>query len=330
MSAAEVPADTGQFLFEATSSNTSFSRRVPGLQLAIDSTSLGEFKSCARKYYYSIVLGYQPRLKSVHLTFGLLIHGGKERYAHGRAKGNSHEESIDLALDWVLRETWNRELKRPWASDHRTKNRLTLVRTLVDYFDRFEHDSLETVILANGKPAVELSFSFDSGITYSSTGERVTFCGHLDELVRLNDGVYVKDIKTTEYTIGPGWFAKFTPDNQFSMYSLAGQVAFKEPCKGLIVDGVQVAVGFSRFERQLVQRDVEQLKEWHRDAGWVIREMERSALEQYWPQNDRACDMYGGCKFRAICARSPGNRQQWLDSDYKRRIWDPLQRRGDI
>lgn len=319
-----------QEVLDATATNTSFSKALPGLQIAIDSTSLGEAKACKRKYFYSVIMGYQPRVESVHLTFGLAVHGAKERYAHGRAKGNSHDDALDLALDWVLRETWNAALQRPWQSDHRTKNRLTLVRTLVDYFDRFQDDSLETVILQNGKPAVELSFSFDSGITFESTGERVLFCGHLDELVHLNDAVYVKDIKTTEHTISPAWFAKFTPDNQFSMYSLAGQVAYKEPCKGLIVDGVQVAAGFSRFERSLVQRTDEQLREWHRDAGWTLRELERCALEQYWPQNDKSCDMYGGCKFRSICSKSPANRQQWLDTEYRRRVWDPLQRRGDI
>ena len=77
-----------------TSGNTSFSRQMPGLQLAVDSTSLGEFKICPRRYYYAIVLGWQTRVESVHLTFGILLHGARERYDHRRSAGDSHDDAV--------------------------------------------------------------------------------------------------------------------------------------------------------------------------------------------------------------------------------------------
>ena len=142
-----------------TSANTSFSRLLPGLQLAVDSTSLDEFKTCPRKYYYSIVLGYEPLATSFHLTFGLLYHGALERYDHKKSEGLSHDDAVDFAIDWLLRSTWNTELSRPWTSGDANKNRYTLLRTVVDYLDKFgREDVLETIQLANGKPAVELSF----------------------------------------------------------------------------------------------------------------------------------------------------------------------------
>lgn len=313
-----------------TSANTSFSRQLPGLQLALDSTSLGAFKRCPRFYEYTVVQGWVPRAESVHLTFGILVHGALERYHHGKARGLGHDDALDMALDWTLQGTWNKDLGRGWISDHRTKNRATLIRTIVWYLDKFEHDPLETIILDNGKPAVELSFSFWSGFTFPSTGEPLTLCGHMDRLATLNGEPYILDPKTTEHTISPSWFAKFTPHNQFSLYSLAGQVAYKVPVKGLIVDGIQVAVGFSRFERALVPRSESQLTEWHRDAMRVARHMEQNALDGYWEMDDSACDMYGGCPFRGICARPPASREQWLRAEFKQRIWDPLKRRGDI
>jgi hypothetical protein len=313
-----------------TSQNSSFSKALPGLQVAIDSTSLGEYKTCPRKYYYSVVCGYQPRLESVHLTFGLLFHKAHEFYHHGKSQGKSHDEALDMALKHVLEATWNKELGRGWASDHKTKNRATLIRTVVWYLDHYKDDNLETVQLLNGKPAVELSFSFYSGFEYELTGEKITFCGHLDRIALLNGEPYILDPKTTEHTISPAWFAKWKPSNQFSMYKLAGQVAFKTPVKGLIVDGIQVGVGFSRMERGLVAVGQGELEEWHRDTGRFIRRMAQSAQDGYWEMNDKACDMYGGCPFRAVCARPPGARQAWLDTDYRKRIWDPLQRRGDI
>lgn len=311
--------------------NTSFSQILPGLQLAVDSTSLGEAKTCDRKYYYSIIMGYQPKMRSFHLTFGLLYHGALERYDHKKFEGLSHDDAVDFSIDWVLKQTWNTELNRPWVSGDSNKNRYTLIRTVIDYLDKFgENDVLETIRLADGKPAVELSFSFYAGVTSKVTGEPFTLCGHLDRLALMNGAAYISDRKTTSHTISTQWFAQFTPHNQFSLYTLAGQVMYKQPVKGLVVDGAQIAVGFSRFERGLVTRDAEQLKEWHRDTVLTLERMEHNALNNYWPQNDASCGNYGGCPFRTVCSKTPGSRQLWLDAEFTQRTWDPLQRRGDI
>lgn len=314
-----------------TSENSSFSLQVPGLQLAVDSTSLGEYKNCPRKYYLGIVLGWQPRQTSVHLEFGLWLHGSRERYDHFRASGHAHEPALIKVLRWVLVQTWNQQLGRPWFSDHKLKNRLTLVRTVVWYLDQFgENDPLETVILANGKPAVELSFSFSFGLQASSTGEDYVLCGHLDRVVKLGEAFYVADIKTSGSQLSPSWISQFTPGNQFSLYSLAGKVVYEQPIAGVIVDGIQVAAGFSRFERAMIPRSNSQLDEWVADTKFYLRQMEQSALEEHWPQNDKACGHYGGCQFQSICARPPGARSQWLAAEFTKRTWDPLQRRGDI
>jgi len=313
-----------------TSGNSSFSRLLPGLQLAIDSTSLGEFKTCPRKYLYRVVLGWTPRAESVHLTFGILLHQARELYDHLRVDGRSHDEALRQTVHRALRDTWNSDLQRPWISDHKYKNRLTLLRTIVWYLDeKAREDVLQTVVLANGKPAVELSFRFDSGLT-SSTGEPVLLCGHLDRIAKLGDEAYIVDIKSTGGTLGPGFFSQFIPDNQFSLYSLAGRVAFETPVAGIIVDGAQVAIGFSRFERGLVGRSAEQLDEWLEDVSVWIGQMDEAARNASWPMNDKACHHYGGCPFRPVCSRPPGARQQWLQADYTKRIWDPLRVRGDI
>lgn len=322
--------------------NTSFSSRNPYLQLAVDSTSLGAFKTCPRYYYYTIILSYQPRAESVHLTFGLLIHGGTERYHHGKAEGKSHDDAVDMAVEWVLRETWDRELSRPWNSGDSYKNRYTALRTLVWYLDKYgDNDALETVVLANGKPAVELSFSFDSGFSSRTTGESFLFCGHLDRLATLNGVPYIPDVKTTKSELNARYWAGHNPSNQFGMYLLAGEIVYSLPVKGLIVDGVQVQVGNSKFERHLITKDEAQQGEFYTATGSWLQRMEDSAeaasseilgkdLALAWPMNETACSKFGGCEFQQVCSRSPVARQQWLDTGFRRRVWDPLQRRGDI
>ena len=217
--------------------NSSFSKLNPFLQLAVDSTSLKAYKNCPRYYYYSIIQGFQTRLESVHLTFGLLMHQSLEHYHHGKARGQSHDEALDFALDYALKATWNRELNRPWDSGDSYKNRYTLIRTVVGYLDHYgAADALETVILANGKPAVELSFSFNSGFVSRLTGEPFMFCGHLDRLALLNGVAYIPDVKTTKSELSARYWSSHNPSTQFGMYLLAGQIVYKLPVKGLIVD----------------------------------------------------------------------------------------------
>jgi len=313
-------------------SNSSFSTQLPTLQIAWDSTSLGLFKECEYKYYLTMVLGYVPRSESVHLTFGTLYHSALERYDHSRSGGADHEEALDVTLEWLLRATWNYTLRRPWASDDENKNRFTLVRTVVWYLDEWHldrSDPCRTILLDNGRPAVELSFRFPTGIA-AVTGEPFYLCGHMDRLVEFNSQVYVMDRKTSKNTINAGFFKKFSPDNQFTLYTLASHVVWNTPAVGLIVDAAQVAVTFSRFERGFVSRSAEILDEWFKDLSGYLAAAQHAASVGHWKMNDKACNNYGGCQFRDICSKSPSVRQTWLNSAFHKRVWDPLKVRGDI
>lgn len=318
-------------IVESTLQNSSFSKLVPGLQIAVDSTSLGEFKTCERKYYLGIVLGWRQRAESVHLQFGIWVHEARELYDALRARGASHDNSLDTTMDSLLRATWNKQLRRPWLSDHKEKNRLSLLRTVVWYLDGLaKEDSLKTVLRKDGSPMVELSFRFDSRYV-SRSQEGILLCGHLDRIAEMNEEYFISDIKTTTRQLSPQFFEQFTPGNQFSMYAVAGRVGFGFPIKSLVVDAIQIGVTFSRFQRGLVSRSEEFLIEWLDEVTqvWLPR-MEEAALAQRWVANDKVCDMYGGCPFRAVCARPPSARQQWLRSNFIKKIWDPLQIRGDI
>ena len=306
--------------------NSSFSPILPTLQTTVDSTSLGEFKTCPRKYYYRLVQGWVPRSESVHLTFGLFLHSALEYYDRQRALGLAHEEALRSTTHEVMSTTWNQASSRPWWSGHSVKNRLTLVRSVVWYLDHFgKDDPLQTLALANGQPAVELSFQFDSGFQSQVTDEPVFFCGHLDKIATLGSDPYVVDRKTTGSTLSSSYFAQYSPDNQFSMYTLAGHIAYETPVCGIICDAIQVAVNFSRFERQIILRSTDQVDEWLQDSYSWLAQMGRAAKANHWPMNDKACGMYGGCPYRPVCSRPPSARQRWLEADYTRSIWDPAQ-----
>lgn len=84
---------------------------LPQFQVAWDSTSLGLFKECPRKYYYEIILGWRPKGTSVHLKFGQLYHAGMEAYDHfaaslgklaGGLSDDEHDEGIHRSIRHVL------------------------------------------------------------------------------------------------------------------------------------------------------------------------------------------------------------------------------------
>lgn len=299
---------------------------LPGtnVQYAWDSTSLGWYKECPRKYQYSMIQGYRTRDESVHLKFGIIYHSALEVYDHWRAEGQDFVASQRAAVRYVLEQTWDVETGKPWAPDHASKSRETLVRSVIWYLEHFKLDPAKTVILANGKPAVELSFKLDSGIP-SPNGEDYLLCGHIDRIVEFSGDQFVMDRKTSGSSLTPTFYRQFEPHNQMSLYTLASQVIFNSPTKGVIIDAVRVAVGFSEYGRGPTYRTETQLVEWlHDTKGWLL-DAERSAVEGYWRMNDTSCTKYGGCPFQKICSKSPEVREIFLESDFVRNPWNPLQ-----
>ena len=209
-----------------------------------------------------------------------------------------------------------------WDSDDSNKNRFNLVRSAVWYLEQFKDNPLETVTLSNGKPAVELSFRFEPG-WYSLNGEPYVLCGHLDRVARMGTQEYILDRKTTKSTISQNFFEGFTPDNQMSLYTIAGRVCFGHNVSGVIIDGAQVAVNFSRFERGFADRTLDCQEEWMEEAQIWISQAEVYAKKQIWPANDKSCSNYGGCAFRSICSKSPKVRETYLGK-FETRTWDPL------
>ena len=312
--------------------NRSFSERVPRLQVAVDSTSLGAFKRCPRFYYYSIVQGWTGTSVKVDLAFGIAAHRGLELFHKLRAKGLDYESSVQLVVTTSMIETWDSEAQAPRFDDAQ-KNRLSLTRLLVEYLDRYEAEGIgpRTLILPSGAPAVELSFAFDSGL---AGPEPVLLCGHIDRLVEINSEIYVSDLKTTRSALGSRYADQFSPDNQFSLYSIAGRIAFKQAVRGILLDAAQVGTTFVRLARFPIPRPAPVLDEWLQGFVYWYGRMRGCAEEAdqvpeveaafAWPQNDAACSLYGGCAFREICSRSPASRQRILEANWTLRHWDPV------
>lgn len=305
----------------------SFSAEVPNHQIAWDNTSLAALKTCPRYYQYNIIEGYVTRGESVHLKWGSDYNNSLVTYNQERAKGLDHEAATLMAVRFALTATWDETLGRPWVSDEPTKTRETLVRSVIWYLEQFSEDPCETIVLASGLSAVEHAFRIGIEMISSLSGEAYMLCGYLDRLVEFNGNIWVNDWKSTKYALDEKYFAQYSPNNQVSQYSFAGQIFSNAEIKGVIIDAVQLGVTFSRFQRAQIPRTQAQLEEWFHDSQHYILANETYVKNQYWPQNDTACNRYAGCPFRPVCGASPEIRPRLLEGLYHRRMWDPLAHR---
>jgi len=330
---------------------------IPGtsLQFAWDSTCLEALKKCPRFYQLSYIDNWRLKGDAIHLRFGGEMGLSIDGYTRSVAEGKSHDDAIHDSVRALMDriQSWDPE---PRTRSEELKSKENLVRTVVWYLDHYEHDAAKVVTLSNGKPAVELSFKFELDFgpndqeiarlrredtrEWSRANEieeaidrldtqRYTICGHLDKVVEFSGDQFVMDHKTTSTTPGPYYFDGYNPHNQMSLYTLASQIILQTPIKGVIIDAIQIAVGFSRFTRGITYRTGDHLEEWMADLRRWLRAAEGYNEEGHWPMNDTSCSMYGGCRFRDVCSKSPKVRQRWLESNFTQDLerWNPLKPR---
>lgn len=294
------------------------------IQFAWDSTSLGYLKTCPRLYAYTMIEGWTTREDSVHLRFGIEYHSALQAYDLSRAAGIPHDDAVhDVVHETLLRTA-------DWDPNHKAKTRPSLIRTVIWYLDHFKDDPAKTYILSDGKPAVEQSFRFELEWGPQS-GHPFLLSGHLDRVVNFNDELFVMDRKTTSFAPTSYYFAKYQPDNQMTLYSLAAKVILHVPVRGVIIDAAQIKEEETVFGRGFTYRTDDQLREWLNDLHYWFALAEQFANADYWPMNDTACDKFGGCRFREICAKSPSVRERFLESNFVKQPpedrWNPLRPR---
>ncbi len=301
---------------------------LPGthIQLAWDSTSLGYLKTCPRLYQYTMIEGWSTKDESVHLRFGIEYHAAFQDYDLSRAAGIDHRESVHDVIRELLIRTADFE------PDHKTKTRESLVRSVIWYLDQHRDDPAKTLILSDGSPAVEQSFRFELNFgPAANLKAQYMLCGHLDCVVTYNSELFVKDYKTSSIAPSPYYFAQFEPSNQMTLYSLAGKMVLDAPIRGVIIDAAKIGDGVTEFGRGFTFRTPDQLEEWLADLKFWLVLAEQYAIAEHWPQNDTACDKFGGCRFREICSKSPSVRGRFLEGNFiklkESERWNPLKTR---
>jgi hypothetical protein len=299
-----------------------FSPFIPGtrIQYAWDATAIGGVKHCGRFHNFKSQ-GWQAKEESVNLRFGSEYHRSLRDYEVLKAEGFEHRDCLDDVVRSLLFRIAD------WNPDHKQKNRETLIRSVIWYLEKFKDDQAKTWIMSDGKPAVEVNFSFE--LDFGPTPDQpYVLSGKLDKIVVFNGDLFVMDHKTTS-ALGPTFANRFNPDNQMTLYTHAGKKIFMAPIKGVIINGCQPLVGGTNFERHIVYRTDEQIEEWLVDLEYWLTQANAWAERGEFPHNDASCNKYFGCEFRdLVCSKSPQVRDRFLKANFDQvEPWNPLKPR---
>lgn len=302
--------------------NTAF---IDGRQFAFDSTSLANLRRCPRYYQYTSILGYKEHPTPPALAFGIALHTVFETYHKLRAGGMEFTPTLFrcVRLAGLLGEYLSS------LDTARTKE--SLVRTVVWYLDRFENDPAETVVLKDGSPAVEYSFTLPFT---ELDGVQVYLCGHIDRVVKFMDDLFICDLKTTKHQMDEKYASSFKMSLQIRTYVasahiLAGQVsAIPQRPAGALIDGVQLGVNYTRFQRFPITFTSTEIDDFLKGLYMTVREAWMYAEAEEYPMRETGCFAFGGtCPFLSVCSKPPAIRQRELDARFVKSTWDPLMRR---
>jgi hypothetical protein len=208
-----------------------------------------------------------------------------------------------------------------------TKSIDRLIQAFAYYFRAFpmSTDPVQPYRKTNGKPMVEFSFALplDEDLRHPETGEPIIYTGRADMIATYAGALSVYDDKTTSQ-LGPKWGNQWNRRAQFTGYTWAAR-AYGIPVTQVIVRGIAILKTEINHAQAITSRSEHHVNEWHTQILRDIRRAIECWESGYFDVNlSDACGAYGGCMFQQPCM-SP-NPDPWLESNFIRKIWDPLAR----
>lgn len=296
----------------------------PPFPTVIDSSLIAAWRSCHRKCNMDFFEHWKPRTPSVHLHAGAAYAKGMEiaRTAFF-LEGKSQPEAIALG-GMALVQAYG-DFQCPPESAK------SLERTLGAfeyYFSAYplDQDRAVPVRLPSGKAGIEFSFAEPLEVQHPETGDPLIYVGRMDMLAEFNGATFGEDDKTTSQ-LGASWSRQWDLRSQFTGYCWGAKRA-GIPVVGFIVRGVSILKTKYETQQAITYRPQWMIDEWYeqlvtRDLPQMVQEWESGS---WGAALDHACNEYGGCQFRQVCLAAPEGRVQWLETEFERRRWDPVER----
>lgn len=293
----------------------------------LDSTMLSTYKSCAHKFWLEYVLNYKPKEVSVHLHAGAAFASGLEaaRMAFYR-DGKSSADAEGIGLGALL--THYGDFECPADS---AKSAERMAGALEFYLDNYPlgADGASPITLPGGRLGIEVSFAEPlPEVLHPVTGNPLLYCGRLDLACNYSGGVFVEDDKTTS-SLGATWSKQWDLRSQFTGYCWGLREAARVTANGCLVRGVSILKTKYDTQQAITYRAPWQIDEWLAVTLSAVKRMIADWNSGEWRKSlDHACAEYGGCHLRNACLSNTP--QNWLDTFYVRRLWNPVTRQETL
>lgn len=291
---------------------------------AVDSTMLGAFRSCPRKFQLQYLHHWKPQTESVHLIAGGAFAKGlevaRQEFYEGDNAGIA-EQAVAAGLEALVRAYGDFDCPPDSA-----KSLERMCGAFEFYMQAYPlgQDGMEPVHFANGRRAIEFSFAEPLPCNHPETGDPILYTGRSDMIAAFAGGVYIVDDKTTS-SLGASWPRQWEMRSQFTGYTWAAHRVGLETA-GAIVRGVSILKTKYDTMQVITNRAPWEVDRWLEQTVRDISRMRQMWEEGYFDYNlDHSCAEYGGCGFLQVC-KSP-NPQDWLPMYFTQRVWDPLAKR---
>lgn len=312
----------------------------------LDSTLLAAYKSCPHKFWLEYVSHWKAKEPSVHLHAGSAFAKGLEVARNCFYSGIAETPVRETLPDNSWRLVWKKEACTPndaplaealgmggllayygdfQCPEDSAKSATRMAGALEFYFDNYPlgADGANPITLANGRKGIEISFAEPLDLLHPETGNPLLYCGRLDMAAEYAGGVFGEDDKTTSQ-LGASWSKQWDLRSQFTGYCW-GLKRVGIPLNGFLVRGVSILKTKYDTQQAVTYRAPWQIEEWYEAMTATVKDMLRDWESKYWRKVlDHACTDFGGCGFRQVClSQEP---QNWLDTYFVRRAWNPLTR----
>lgn len=253
----------------------------------IDNSSLQAYKDCPERYRLRNVLGLKKieEGRDEHdKNFGKAIHSGLEALYKGKTL-------IDA------KEAFKADYPDQQNSEDFAKTQENGLILLEAYQKHYVNEDKQIEILS-----VEVHDTFKIG--------EIDFSVKIDLVVRKQGCVYFVDHKTTGKAFNWTYWSRFEPNPQITAYTAYCKAKYGE-CSGGIINAIRFGhrqraykgepAGFYyEFQRQLFNRNQDQIKAWESDTTQWVTSLNESKKDSnvVWRKNEGQC---GYCSFKEVC-----------------------------
>lgn len=226
-----------------------------------------------------------------------------------------------------------------WFPDNPAKDRMQAVRVCVWYSEELKSGTLRPLSLEDEDGVHRAMTEMNWQVPFMKIQGRVfTLTGNWDSVKQLGKSeetnpveVFPADYKTTKYTLDDSHFASYSPGWQVDLYDLVAEQVLppglRELYGGVLIEGIQVGVGWVRFGSRTFKKEPEQRAELQRElAYWMTLAIEFNNLG-YYPRNRSHCRL---CQFKPVCGARPEDRAKVLRDGFVRSFWNPLTRTREL